>query len=94
MAQAAPSKSTTATVWRSGGRPSAKTTAETMINTDQTRSAKAALWRATLTIQTKKLHAAELAKATRASCQTGINGSIATHLQQGPQRQRPQRDAR
>ena len=62
-------------------------TAETMINTDQTRSAKATLRRTALTPQTKKLHAAELAKAIKASCQTGINGSIAKHLQEGPQRQ-------
>jgi len=61
-------------------------TAETMINTDQTRSAKATLRRTALTPQ-KKLHAAELAKAIKTSCQTGINGSIAKHLQEGPQRQ-------
>jgi len=93
-AQAAPSKSITTTVKPSGGRPSAKTAAEIMINTDQTRSAKATLRRTLLTTQTKKLHAAELAKATAASCQTGINGSIANHLRQGPQLQSPQRDAR
>ena len=36
-----------------------------------------------LTTQIKKLHAAELAKATQATCQTGINGFIAKHLQTG-----------
>jgi len=65
-----------------------------MINTDQKRSAKATLRRTTLTAQTKRLRAADLTKATRASCQTGINGSIAKHLRRGPQRQSPKRDIR
>ena len=47
-----------------------------------------------LTTQIKKLHAAELAKATKASCHTGTNGSIAKHLQKGPQRLSPWRDIR
>ena len=55
---------------------------------------KAALCRTMLTTQTKKLHSAELAKATKASCHTGINGSIAKHLQMGPQRLSPWRDIR
>ena len=47
-----------------------------------------------LTTQTKKLHAAELAKATKASCHTGINGFIAKHLQKGPQQLSSWRDIR
>jgi len=42
------------TVWRNGGRPSAKTTAETKIDIAQTQSATAALYRTMLTAQTKK----------------------------------------
>jgi len=47
-------QSLTPTVWRNGGRPSAKTTAETMIDTAQTQSATAALCRTMLMAQTKK----------------------------------------
>ena len=69
-----------------------------MIGTDQTRSARATLCRTMLMTQTKKLHAAELAKATKASCHTGTNGLIAMHRQKDPLRlttgQRPTQPVR
>lgn len=47
-----------------------------------TRSAKATFFRATLTTQTKKLQAAELAKAAKAICQKDIRKLIAQcHVQ-------------
>ncbi|MET3107879.1 hypothetical protein AAKU67_003943 [Oxalobacteraceae bacterium GrIS 2.11] len=48
--------------------------------------------RTTLTVQTKKLHAAELAKATKGSCCTGINRCIASASRGGMQRHGPWRD--
>ena len=84
-AQAVPSKSMTTTLPRSGGRPTANVTAETMISTDQARSANATLRRTTLTAQTNKLHATELAKAAKLSCKTGMEQSINQNLSRTPE---------